>query len=349
MNIKKKKKNWIKFIIFIILVFLLLCISSVYLFINYKTNKIDNTLLYNEKGQLSYLVCLNENNIIKDECISEKRSFISELINKIKFKFDYELEASDIADYNYSYEIVGETIINEKASSDKILYKDKKILGKNNYNKKNQNKIIINDDFNINYDEYNKIVTNFKKQYPVEIDGNLIITINININGKREDIIEEIKNNYDLKIIIPLGNDTTEIKDFITTIENNGSINNYKKTKEGYTLFSLLCDIVYKLDILYVIFVLVFIFKIMPKMSGYNLELKKVLKEYDKMIVNVNSMPELNDLQVMEVSNFSELVDAKKNLNKPIMYFDNYDKNEVIFVVKSDSDAFVYIMNKYDK
>ena len=31
------------------------------------------------------------------------------------------------------------------------------------------------------------------------------------------------------------------------------------------------------------------------------------------------------------------------------MYFDNYDKNEVIFVVKSDSDAFVYIMNKYDK
>ena len=32
-------------------------------------------------------------------------------------------------------------------------------------------------------------------------------------------------------------------------------------------------------------------------MSGYNLELKRVLKEYDKMIVNVNSMPELGDLQ----------------------------------------------------
>ena len=123
--------------------------------------------------------------------------------------------------------------------------------------------------------------------------------------------------------------ETTEIKDFITTIDNNGSINNYEKTKEGYTLFSLLCDIVYKLDILYVIFVFLFLFKIMPKMSGYNLE--------------------LGDLQVMEVSNFDELVDAKKNLNKPIMYFDNYDKNEVIFVVKSDSDAFVYIMNKYDK
>ena len=157
-----------------------------------------------------------------------------------------------------------------------------------------------------------------------------------------------LKMGYNVRIV-PLGKETTEIKDFITTIDNNGSINNYEKTKEGYTLFSLLCDIVYKLDILYVIFVFVFIFKIMPKMSGYNLELKRVLKEYDKMIVNVNSMPELGDLQVMEVSNFDELVDAKKNLNKPIMYFDNYDKNEVIFVVKSDSDAFVYIMNKYDK
>ena len=209
--------------------------------------------------------------------------------------------------------------------------------------------ISINDDFNINFSDYNKVVTNFKNQYPVDVDGNLIITVNVNINGEKEGINEDIKNNYDLKVIVPLGKETTEIKDFITTIDNNGSINNYEKTKEGYTLFSLLCDIVYKLDILYVIFVFVFIFKIMPKMSGYNLELKRVLKEYDKMIVNVNSMPELGDLQVMEVSNFDELVDAKKNLNKPIMYFDNYDKNEVIFVVKSDSDAFVYIMNKYDK
>ena len=332
MKTKKKKSNWIKFIVFLVIIFLVLMISSIALFINYKTNKVNKSLSYNETGELSYLVCLNKNDIIKDECISEKRSFISDMIDKIKFKLDYSLKSTDIANYNYSYEILAETIINEKGSSDKILYKDSKVIGKNSYNK-----------------DKNKLVTNFKNQYPVDVDGNLIITVNVNINGEKEGINEDIKNNYDLKVIVPLGKETTEIKDFITTIDNNGSINNYEKTKEGYTLFSLLCDIVYKLDILYVIFVFVFIFKIMPKMSGYNLELKRVLKEYDKMIVNVNSMPELGDLQVMEVSNFDELVDAKKNLNQPIMYFDNYDKNEVIFVVKSDSDAFVYIMNKFDK
>ena len=291
------------------------------------------------------------------EIKSNKQLILSLDMNELIYAINN--DQADKEEYLNKYGDVFEFVYDKLAEKMHIEYpifetNYKKIIeSKNTFNeldlKDKKDTISINDDFNINFSDYNKVVTNFKNQYPVDVDGNLIITVNVNINGEKEGINEDIKNNYDLKVIVPLGKETTEIKDFITTIDNNGSINNYEKTKEGYTLFSLLCDIVYKLDILYVIFVFVFIFKIMPKMSGYNLELKRVLKEYDKMIVNVNSMPELGDLQVMEVSNFDELVDAKKNLNKPIMYFDNYDKNEVIFVVKSDSDAFVYIMNKYDK
>ena len=135
MKTKKKKSNWIKFIVFLVIIFLVLMISSIALFINYKTNKVNKSLSYNETGELSYLVCLNKNDIIKDECISEKRSFISDMIDKIKFKLDYSLKSTDIANYNYSYEILAETIINEKGSSDKILYKDSKVIGKNSYNK----------------------------------------------------------------------------------------------------------------------------------------------------------------------------------------------------------------------
>ena len=121
MKTKKKKSNWIKFIVFLVIIFLVLMISSIALFINYKTSKVNKSLSYNETGELSYLVCLNKNDIIKDECISEKRSFISDMIDKIKFKLDYSLKSTDIANYNYSYEILAETIINEKGSSDKIL------------------------------------------------------------------------------------------------------------------------------------------------------------------------------------------------------------------------------------
>ena len=231
MKTKKKKSNWIKFIVFLVIIFLVLMISSIALFINYKTNKVNKSLSYNETGELSYLVCLNKNDIIKDECISEKRSFISDMIDKIKFKLDYSLKSTDIANYNYSYEILAETIISEKGSSDKILYKDSKVIGKNSYNKDKKDTISINDDFNINFSDYNNLVTNFKNQYPVDVDGNLIITVNVNINGEKEGINEDIKNNYDLKVIVPLGKETTEIKDFITTIDNNGSINNYEKTK----------------------------------------------------------------------------------------------------------------------
>ncbi len=78
MKTKKKKSNWIKFIVFLVIIFLVLMISSIALFINYKTNKVNKSLSYNETGELSYLVCLNKNDIIKDECISEKRSTATE-------------------------------------------------------------------------------------------------------------------------------------------------------------------------------------------------------------------------------------------------------------------------------
>ena len=97
MKTKKKKSNWIKFIVFLVIIFLVLMISSIALFINYKANIVNKSLSYNETGELSYLVCLNKNDIIKDECISEKRSFISDMIDKIKFKLDYSLKSTDIA------------------------------------------------------------------------------------------------------------------------------------------------------------------------------------------------------------------------------------------------------------
>ena len=67
MKTKKKKSNWIKFIVFLVIIFLVLMISSIALFINYKTNKVNKSLSYNETGELSYLVCLNKNDIIKDD------------------------------------------------------------------------------------------------------------------------------------------------------------------------------------------------------------------------------------------------------------------------------------------
>ena len=71
MKTKKKKSNWIKFIVFLVIIFLVLMISSIALFINYKANKVNKSLSYNETGELSYLVCLNKNDIIKDNPLGD--------------------------------------------------------------------------------------------------------------------------------------------------------------------------------------------------------------------------------------------------------------------------------------
>lgn len=45
------------------------------------------------------------------------------MIDKIKFKLDYSLKSTDIANYNYSYEILAETIISEKVHQIKYYIK----------------------------------------------------------------------------------------------------------------------------------------------------------------------------------------------------------------------------------
>ena len=132
MKKRKRLPIFLEFsIISSIIIVSIICVYSVVQLIsmNMLTIEYEEEQIEKRYEELSYILSNIElkdntlNDIIKDECISEKRSFISDMIDKIKFKLDYSLKSTDIANYNYSYEILAETIISEKGSSDKILYK----------------------------------------------------------------------------------------------------------------------------------------------------------------------------------------------------------------------------------
>jgi lipopolysaccharide/colanic/teichoic acid biosynthesis glycosyltransferase len=82
--------------------------------------------------------------------------------------------------------------------------------------------------------------------------------------------------------------------------------------------------------------------------SKYEVELKKILKEYDDYIVLTKEGLEIDENKtILKVSSFKELLDARNTLNKPIIYTKiNNVKSE--FVVEDESVIYKYIMKEAD-
>ena len=85
--------------------------------------------------------------------------------------------------------------------------------------------------------------------------------------------------------------------------------------------------------------------------SEYTKTLKKILSTYDSIIVNVSSLPSLEDLKVINVNTFSELIDAHSEVRMPINYFEEIAEYKSVFVLVSDNIAWVYtlINHEYEK
>ena len=82
--------------------------------------------------------------------------------------------------------------------------------------------------------------------------------------------------------------------------------------------------------------------------SKYEVELKKILKEYDDYIVLTKEGLEIDENKtILKVSSFKELLEARNTLNKPIIYTKiNSVKSE--FVGEDESVIYKYIMKEAD-
>ena len=54
--------------------------------------------------------------------------------------------------------------------------------------------------------------------------------------------------------------------------------------------------------------------------SIYNNELKKMLKRYDTILVETSTIPDLQDKNVMIITNIEDMIDAAVEIRKPIYY-----------------------------
>lgn len=312
---------------FIIILLLLIFISSFFIcfFYNFKENKFIKKIQSEVKAYSEYKV-INGDGTSSFETLAD--------IDKLDILYSYILTLNASSTIKNNYHIVGNLIIkkdNNELYREELFSLDKKL--KNEY----ANMVNIKENGTI---DFKKDYINYQSLKEIEKykDASFIIQYRL-VNNL------EIYNSY-------LDKKNFQTDEVILTIDlNNNAIKNasFKKNKILYGKVNMgtcyaICFEFFSSIILFLLIIILLLRKIFIIKKSFIYRLNKILVKYDDLIVNVKNLPKLDNLDLIMVTSFKELIDVHQKVNLPINYLDIKNKYEATFVVILTNAIYVYKM-----
>lgn len=334
----KLKKKFIPMIISLTIFILATIIFFLFVVIKNKVEKIT----YTENSSTDYMVCLKKNDYFSESCLDNtKNSYVADLIDYITIDFSYFMNLSTKINQQYSYTVTAQVVATTKEDSSKIIYNQKDTLVESKkVNNSSTSVANIKEQIKINYADYNRIITNFKKEYVLALDADLIITMTVNYNGKYNEKFNEINNTKQMIVKIPL----SEQMIAITTNNKKATNTNILQKKQENKIDTIILKVLLLMDCLLGGLLTYSIVKTLPYKKEYLRQLERILKEYDRAIVSTNNLPNFKNHSRIEVPTFEELLDARENLERPILYYQSPKEDKSIFCIMSDKEVYIYTL-----
>ena len=306
------------------------------------------SLKYEENNSLNYKVYLKDNSYFDVGYLDENRTYITSLIDHINVNYDYNLKFNEKVDGTYTYR-VDVTVLANKPNGENGYYWSKKYNIVNPTTKKidNDGSISIKETLDIDYNKYNNILEDFKKEYSISTDGLLKVDLVVNSNISNESFKDTLTIPADLNLSIPLLEKAVE-----ATIDKNAVSNDNLFVTENVNLnkYKLGCIILGILILLIdlVLIIGIIIVRIRNKNNHlYLATLKKIVDTHDSIIANIENMPDLSDLKIIKVSSFNELLDVYNEVRMPINFYENKRRNKAIFMIINDNMCWEFMLDKY--
>lgn len=347
-------KRPIRYLLFLLL--LTSACSSLYLLITSynKQSKAKGDLLYSYKGNIDvdYKVNLYENSFVDETVLPSGGQYISDLVRNIDAEFTYNYSASKMLYLKYTYDIkatvYGEYNIEDE--QEKVLTKEYIILDKKNEVISDTTSFSIKEPLTIDYRFYNDVITSFKQELKLPVNSYVNVTFTVNILGTVDG--ETIKDTKVKTLSIPLNEQAFKIsildnnddkKDFKVDIRQNiPKVDTFDKEK-------LLDGIILAV---FTIIVFLMSYKAMfgiRKKNNFNIKLKRILREYGDIIVQIVSPINDSTYDVVEVKGFSEMIDLEEELRTPINFYETIYGYEGEFVLVNNNILYKYILDNDDK
>ena len=349
---KTKRKRYYSFkmrVFSCFILFILFLSIGVYFLLSATKITHSEKLSYDEKGNIDYTVCLKQNDFYEDKCVSNNMTYVASLIDNINLTYNYAFNINkDILEKNnFEYEVTAKLVIQNSEDMSNFYEKNYTILSKckNDLLKKN-NKAVISKSFDIDYNYYNDIATNFKSQYGVDSISYLEVyfTVYNDINSKYN-----IPNTSVSSIKVPLSQKSIQIK--LDSKETNKKDNKVVYTNEFCItnwIYIIISIILLVLSLIPLIKGIKLINKLGSNKTDYDKFISKILKEYDRLVAETKSLPLFDKYNIMEINGFNELLDVRDNLKLPIMYYNVTMHQKAYFYIVYGKNLYLYTVKSSD-
>lgn len=340
-NILKKKE----LILVLSLLFILLTLGVFLIVQSFKesSNETNILLSYNITQKNNYDVTLFDNSHITETIMGENENYIADLVKTINLNLGYHYSGSKIipikCKYNIMALIIGDYIISGEVEKNKVWQKEYEIVKEKEAIYDETSVINIDQEIEIDFNFYNKEVEKFRNELRLPIDAKLELIMDIELTSLEDQYALSV--NQENKLIIPLNKAAFKItKDFnpeiINTIEHNKE--DIKRINFGFIISGIVLLILFFV-ILIKYHKRMFVF---PSKDSYEVKLKRILRDYGDVIIEVVNPIKEKGLNVIEVINYNEMMDLVEELRIPMMFYETKTGKEGEFTLNHNDILYKY-------
>ncbi len=343
-NYKKFNKKILTYdLLLLVFIFLgVFLIRKSFSFIN------SQNITYRETSNLDYKVKLKQNDFYETDSLEKGMVYVASLIDKVDINYNYEFIIDEKSNINFEYDIIAKLLITDNNDKSKVFFEKEYVLLDNTKDQMNDNgEHMINQDVSIDYDYYNNLANKFRIKYGVDTSSNLIVYLNIHeTNNSNNDF--NLNNNSVMSLTIPLSqkaiNITMDYKEVNKTSklvrDEKLVITSYIKLISG--IISLLIGIYFTYRYIKMLL------KLRVKRTKFDKYIKKILNEYDRLIVETTTPPILKNKNIILINKFQELLDVRDNLRLPVKYYIVDKHKECNFYINHDDELYLFTIKDSD-
>ena len=334
-------------VIDIILSIIFIVILSISALMSFSISK-NEIVTYKEKSNIDYKVYLKENDFYESPYLNKGMAYVASLIDRISINYNYALDISKNSSLDIDYKIVGRLVIASQNNSN-IFYEKEYDLTNNIHEEiNNSTSYVIDKNVNIDYSYYNDLANRFRSNYAINTVSYLEVYLKVNEKSKEENSYELINENR-ASLTIPLSEQEINI------VLDNKDINetNQVVSKSTFTIKNVKYLIISVISFVLLIIVIIKLIKkifalIKNRYTAYDRYIARILRGYDRIIVNVKTAPILDNYNVIKVESFQELIDVRDNVKSPINYhvITKHQKSE--FFIMTNNTLYLYVVKSVD-
>lgn len=320
---------------------------SVFLFYLGAIFKIERRLAYSEKGNMDYKVYLKSNNDYDTPFLGKDRKYIASLIDHIDVNYDYNFKGNMDMNYTCNYYVIASAMVKENGDDSKLIYqKEKYLLSNQTKQVIGKKEINLNETISIDYDEYNKIINDFNTKYALSGNKNTLnVSLYIDLVGKSDDLETPIADTSSMELSLPLTDKTLAIGLEYKEIDERGEKVEISSNKTINIVFFVIAAIFGIFGLRMIIVLLREYIKLKKQETHYEKEKSEIMSHYGKIISNVDDIKSVSASTFIDVDDFIDLVNIRDCLEKPVLFSETHDGQEVAWFLVVDNDtAYRYIL-----